>query len=345
MKTKFLSLAFFAATILLSSCSRQVNSDNNTFDNSTNKYGAPKATVTKDGAGPNLTEGPLAYAPFVPTAVNDDRVSVRIDVQHKKVTVADGVSFWAWLFGDSIPGPVLRLKVGQTVDFVMTNRSNEASKFSGPMPHSIDFHAAMVNPEDKYRMINPGETIHFEWTANYPGVFMYHCGTPVILQHMISGMFGMVIVEPKEGFPSKVDREFALVQSEYYLRKLNDSLYTTDLDAAMHRQPSHVTFNGKYKQYIQHPLEAKAGERIRLYILNTGPNLPSSFHIVGTIFDKVWMDGNPVNQLRGMQTVLLGSSSGAIVEFVVPENGTYAFVDHNFASVELGAIGLIKAKE
>lgn len=344
MKTKLSLLTFSIVLGLLCSCGTKDQKDISNSDNN-NTYGAPKATVTKDAPPAGHIEGPVAYAPNVPALANGEHVAVRIDVQHKKITVAEGVTFWAWIFGDSIPGPVLHVKVGQTIDFTMSNRSNETAKLSVPMPHSIDFHAAMVSPEDKYRIINAGETIHFQWTANYPGVFMYHCGTPAILQHMISGMVGMVIVDPKDGFPGKVDREYALVQNEYYLQKEGDSLYITNMEAAKLRQPSYVTFNGKYKQYVQHPLEAKAGERVRLYVLNTGPNLPSSFHVVGTIFDKVWLDGNPVNELRGMQTVLLGSSSSAIVEFVVPEKGTYAFVDHNFASVEQGALGLIHAKE
>lgn len=117
-----------------------------------------------------------------------------------------------------------------------------------------------------------------------------------------------------------------------------------DLEAARKKEPMFVTFNGKPRQYVKDPLKVKAGDRVRLYVLNVGPNDQSSFHVVGTIFDKVWLDGNPANELRGMQTVLLGSSSGAIVEFVVPEKGTYTFLDHEFADVEAGALGLIKAE-
>lgn len=307
-------------------------------------YGAPEAIVTTEEMPDNLIEGPLAYAPSVPAAAPGDEVDVRIDVQHKKITVANNTQFWAWTFGDSIPGPVLRVRVGQKVNFKMANRSMETVDVSPPMPHSIDFHSAMVSPEDKYRTIGPGETIYFEWTANYPGVFMYHCGTPVILEHMIYGMVGMVIVEPKDGFPGKVDREFALVQNEHYLKQKEDGTYMVDLEAAAKKQPSHVAFNGRAHQYLQKPLKAKAGERVRMYLLNVGPNDQSSFHVVGTIFDKVWFDGNPVNEMRGMQTVLLGSSSGAIVEFILPEEGLYTFVDHEFADVELGAVGIIHAE-
>ncbi|MHB8260008.1 MAG: multicopper oxidase domain-containing protein [Bacteroidia bacterium] len=307
-------------------------------------YGSPESVITTDSLSIQHIVGPLAYAPNVPPLAAGDVVDVRIDVRHKKITVAEGVQFWAWTFGDSIPGPVLRVKVGQKVRFKMSNRSMETMELSPPMAHSIDFHAAMVNPEDKYTSVLPGQTISFEWTANYLGVFMYHCGTPIALQHMIYGMVGMAIVEPKDGYPTKVDREFAIVQNEYYLQQKKDGTYMVDLDAARKKQPTFVTFNGKYKQYVDHPLKVKAGERIRLYICNVGPNNQSSFHVVGTIFDRVWFDGNPINEFRGMQTVLLGSSSGAIVEFVIPEVGTYPFVDHEFADVEAGAVGLFVAE-
>ncbi len=307
-------------------------------------YGSSHAILSEEELGHETTSGPLAYAPNIPALTNADTVEIRMDVQHKKITVADGVQFWAWAFGDSVPGPVIRVQVGQIVKFKMSNRSIETARLSPPMPHSIDFHGAMVNPQDKYQSVAPGQTISFEWTANYPGVFTYHCGTPIILEHMIYGMVGMLIVVPKDGFPGKVDKEFAIIQNEFYLKQKKDGSYTVDLDAALKKQPTYVTFNGKYKQYVKSPLMVNAGDRIRLYVCNVGPNNPSSFHVVGTLFDKVWLDGNPVNELRGMQTVLLGSSSSAILEFVIPEPGTYTFLDHELADMELGAVGLIIAK-
>ncbi|HYV94914.1 MAG TPA: hypothetical protein VE978_24280, partial [Chitinophagales bacterium] len=223
-------------------------------------------------------------------------------------------------------------------------RADKGTGISMKMPHSIDFHPAMVNPLDKYRSVDPGATIHFTWTANYPGVLMYHCGTPMVLQHMIYGMIGMVIVEPNDGFPGKADREFAIVESEFYLKKNKDSVYVPDLNAALNMQPAYVTFNGKYQQYVNSPLNAKAGERVRMYVLNAGPNLFSAFHVIGTLFDLVWMDGNPQNVLHGMQTVSLAPSSGAIVEFILPEKGIYTFVDHSFAKATKGAVGQIVAE-
>jgi nitrite reductase (NO-forming) len=339
------NLIFFcSALFFLTSCQQNRRSN----DNSNMVMGAPKAIVSNK---PNTEKqkGPLAYAPNVPKLQDGDTVEVKIDVDHKLFKVKKDVLFTGWLFGDSLPGPVLHIRVGQTVKFSMTDRSNDTTMPGmnmninmQPMQHSIDFHAAMVNPADKYQSISPGQTINFTWTANYPGVFMYHCGTPMVLLHMISGMVGMVIVEPRDGFPDKVDREFAIVQNEYYLKQ-EGSIYTPDTSMALRKQPNFVAFNGKSGQYIIHPIHVKAGERIRLYFLNTGPNNISSFHIIGTILDKVWLEGNPANQFVGMQAVLVGPAQGAIMEFVLPEKGSYTFVDHSFANAEMGAAGVFVA--
>ena len=338
-------LLFYCLFIVLLSC----NQNQNSSANSKMAYGAPKAVVT-DQPNNGKQKGPLAYAPNVPKLHDGDTVEVKIDVSHKLFTVKKDVSFTGWLFGDSLPGPILRVRVGQTVKFSMTDRSNDSSmmvmgvggQMLQPMPHSIDFHAAMVNPEDKYRSIQPGETISFTWTANYPGVFMYHCGTPMVLLHMISGMIGMVIVEPKEGFPDAADREIAIVQNEYYLKQ-QGTAYAPDTAMAMKKQPNFMAFNGKVGQYIIHPIHVKTGDRIRLYFLNVGPNNISSFHVIGTILDKVWIDGNPANEFRGMQAVLVGPAQGAIMNFILPEKGKYTFVDHSFANAEMGAAGIFAA--
>lgn len=286
--------------------------------------------------------------PLVPEAVKE----VRLDTTHKIIEIAPGVKFSAWTFGDQVPGPVVRVKVGDRIRFSMTNRSDEPvpgiRMTAAPMMHSMDFHSAMVAPNDKYRSIAPGQTITYEFTPNYPGVFMYHCGTPMVLEHIASGMYGMMIVEPREGYPTKADREYAIVQSEFYTkldpqkRKVDGApLYVLDGDRVRSKAPTYTVFNGRYNGFVDHPLEAKAGERVRLFVLNVGPSNTSSFHVVGTIFDRVWIDGNPDNQFRGMQTVLLGSSSSAITEFVIPEAGAYTMVDHHFANASQGAVGVI----
>jgi nitrite reductase (NO-forming) len=277
---------------------------------------------------------------------------VRLDTTHKIIEIAPGVKFSAWTFGDQVPGPTIRARVGDKIRFSMTNRSDEpvpgVQLTAAPMMHSMDFHAAMVSPQDKYRSIAPGQTITFEFTLNYPGMFMYHCGTPMILEHIASGMYGAVIVEPREGFPTKADREYVIIQSEFYAkpdpgkRKISGApLYVLDGDRLRASQPNYTVFNGVHNGMVKKPLPAKPGERVRLHVLNVGPSRTSSFHVVGTIFDRVWMEGNPDNQFRGMQTVLLGSSNSATVEFMIPEEGSYIMVDHHFANASQGAIGLI----
>jgi nitrite reductase (NO-forming) len=280
--------------------------------------------------------------------------TVRLDTVHKIIEIAPGVKFSAWTFGNQVPGPTIRARVGDRIKFSMTNRSNETMPgvefTAAPMMHSMDFHAAMVSPQDKYRSIAPGQTIEFEFTVNYPGVFMFHCGTPMILEHIASGMYGALIVEPKAGYPTKVNREYVVIQSEFYTKpdpenhKIGDvPLTVLDGESLKKAIPTYTVFNGVHNGMVKHPLIAKPGERVRLFVLNVGPSKTSSFHVVGTIFDRVWMDGNPDNQFRGMQTVLLGSSSGAIVEFMVPEAGKYIMVDHHFANASQGAIGLVDA--
>ena len=278
--------------------------------------------------------------------------TVRLDATHKVIEIAPGVKFAAWTFGDQVPGPTVRARVGDRIRFVMTNRSDEAlpavQVVAAPMMHSMDFHAAMVSPQDKYRSIPPGQTIEFEFTANYPGVFMYHCGTPMILEHIASGMYGAVIVDPREGYPTKADREYVVVQSEFYVKPDPQKrtvggapLYVLDTERLRAAQPTHTVFNGAHNGMVTKPLAAKPGERVRMFVLNVGPSRTSSFHVVGTIFDRVWMEGNPDNQLRGMQTVLLGSSNSATVEYLIPEEGSYIMVDHHFANASQGAIGLV----
>jgi nitrite reductase (NO-forming) len=312
----------------------------------------PSRTHNERHTGPFAEGSALNFAaklaPLDPSPVK----TIRLDTVHKIIELAPGVKFSAWTFGNQVPGPTVRVRVGDRIKFAMTNRSDEAApglRFTAaPMMHSMDFHAAMVSPQDKYHSIAPGQTIEFEFTPNYPGVYMYHCGTPMILEHIASGMYGAVIVEPRDGYPTKADREYMIVQSEFYVKpsKVKDGknpIYVLDGDKLRAAQPNYTVFNGVHNGMVKEPLVAKPGERVRLFVLNVGPSKTSSFHVVGTIFDRVWIDGNPDNQFRGMQTVLLGSSSSAIVEFFIPEKGSYIMVDHHFANASQGAIGLIAA--
>src|SRR6188508_1056851 len=344
------------AFLLLAGCAeRAPDTPRDKYDPAQMDFRSPPATITNErhsgafSAGTSLSPG-AALNRLDSAQIKE----VRLDTTHKIIEIAPGLKYSAWTFGDQVPGPAIRTRVGDRIRFTMTNRSDEPVPAlrvtEAPMMHSMDFHSAMVSPQDKYRSIAPGQTLSFEFTPNYPGVFMYHCGTPMVLEHIASGMYGMMIVEPRDGYPTKVDREYAVIQSEFYTkpdpqkRKVDGQpLYVLDGDRVRSKAPTYTVFNGRYNGMVDKPLQAKPGERVRLFVMNVGPSNTSSFHVVGTIFDRVWMDGNPDNQFRGMQTVLLGSSGGAIVEFMIPEAGSYVMVDHHFANASQGAIGIIAA--
>lgn len=335
-------------------------------------FGLPEARVfQEDYDGPPVVGDYVSAAPnLVPLDYEGNRTHhVRLDTFAQEVEVAPGRRFTAWTYGGSVPGPTLHVREGDRVVFTMKNRSDEpvavtepvpgGSPYFGqlaannyqnnepavaPMPHSMDFHSGTVAADDKWRTIPPGQSIEFEWVANYPGVYMYHCGTPSVLMHTATGQYGALVVSPRDGYSTddQVDREYVIVQSEYYLTEGANG-YRYDHQAAMARNPSQVVFNGHVNALHDNPLRANAGERVRIYMLNAGPSGTSSFHVIGAIFDRVWYEGNPENEWRGMQTVLLGASNGAVMEFIVPEEGKYKLVDHEFADAERGAAGTLIA--
>ncbi len=354
IQAQWLNRLFLIAGItLLTSCGPNTKISSDPYDASKIELKSPPS-VTTDGrhTGAFATGASLNFNSELKPVDPATTKYVQLDTTHKVIEIAPGVQFSAWTFGNQVPGPAIRARVGDKIHFSMTNRSDETmpnmSMVVAPMMHSMDFHAAMVSPQDKYKSIAPGQTIEFEFTLNYPGIFMYHCGTPMILEHIASGMYGAVIVEPKAGYPTRVDHEYLVIQSEFYVKpdptghKVNGApLYVLDADRLKSSQPTHTVFNGVHNGMVKNPLAAKPGERVRLFVLNVGPSKTSSFHVVGTIFDRVWFEGNPDNQMRGMQTVLLGSSNSAIVEMMIPEAGSYIMVDHHFANASQGAIGLI----
>lgn len=337
-------------------------------------FGTPQATIVEEDnyQGPPVAGDAVTFLPNVAPLQPGNRThQVRMDIVAQEIEIAPGVRYQAWTFGGTVPGPVVHVREGDRIQFTMKNRTMEevsvTSPSSGnapflqqaaaanlqkptplqqPMHHSIDFHAATVAADDKWRPVMPGQTITFEWIANYPGVFMYHCGIPPVLQHVAMGQYGIVIVSPREGYPTDdvTTRRYAVVQSEFYLKEGGENgLYQFDMEAATNKLPSHVLFNGHSGALTDTPLQATEGERVRLYFANVGPNDQSSAHVIGAIFDRVWYEGNLRNEWRGMQTALLGSSNGAVLEFIVPEEGRYVLVDHEFADVQKGAVGQIVA--
>ncbi|MBX7214770.1 MAG: multicopper oxidase domain-containing protein [Thermoflexales bacterium] len=296
---------------------------------------APAADVLPDPKAPNY----VLYKPDAPKRLEGTVHDIDLVIEEKTMVVAKGFVQAVWTFGGTVPGPVIRVKVGDTIRIHLKNPK------TSKLPHSVDFHASMVAWNDEMTSINPGEEKLYEWKADYAGVWMYHCGTAPALHHIANGMYGMVIVEPKEGLPP-VDAEFAFVQSEWYLGPQGEPASLLKAAAAA-PAPDYVVFNGVASQYADNPIQINTNKRIRAYVLNAGPSVDSSFHIVGTIFDTVIKEGvslTPDNKGKwGSQAVDLSPAQGAIVEFTMAEDGLYPIVTHAFNFVGRGALGLFKA--
>lgn len=268
----------------------------------------------------------------------------RIPIKDATLEIAKGVTYHGWTFGGTVPGPVLRVRVGDQVRVTVVNES--------PMPHSIDFHAARVPANVAYRMIMPKDSIQFEFTARDAGAFMVHCGTPPVTMHLMQGMYLPIIVDPRDGWGTTADKEFVLVQSEFYAKPGDTSKVSSvvpmqpDWQAEQAKQATYVAFNGRAAQYKDNPLKVNVGDRVRFFVINAGPNFNSDFHVVGAVFDRVYPDGNPKHALEGVQTYGIPAGGGAVFETVFEAGasgeGLYPFVTHSFADAEKGAVGIIQ---
>lgn len=247
------------------------------------------------------------------------------------VGIAKDINFTGWTFGGTVPSKPLRVRQGDTVKFTLTNQ--------GAMGHGMDFHAASINPGEAFKTVLPGQSFSFEWKAEWPGVFMFHCSAGPVIEHIANGMYGAIIVDPAT--PMAPAREYALVQSEFYVGKKGQA-YTGDLTKMMAATPDYVVFNGMVNQYVEHPLRANPGELVRLYVVNAGPSQTSAFHLIGTIFSAVYPDGNLANKLTGVSTYAIPAGGAAMFEVTMPAEGSYPFVTHSFADASKGAIGVIQ---
>jgi nitrite reductase (NO-forming) len=296
-------------------------------------------TVERVDFGTVRTATVPAFDASVKPASDADIKEFVIPITHDTIEIAKGVKYEGWTFGGTVPGPVIRVREGDLVRIKVVNES--------PMPHSIDFHSARIPANVAYRTFNPGDSISFEFTARDPGAYMVHCGTPPVTMHIMQGMYFAIIVDPKNGWGTKADKEFVLVQSEFYAR--TDSAtghHLPDYAAAMEKKASYVVFNGRAGQYKDAPLKVDVGDRVRFFVVNAGPSFRSDFHLVGAVFDRVYPDGNPRNVLEKVQTQSIPAGGGAVFETVFEADasgeGLYPFVTHSFADAEKGAVGIIQ---
>lgn len=337
MKTRILLLlAVLVLAVAIAACSTPPNPSSGSSP-STVAASTVSAAVQSDMPGMSSTpSAPVqphqTYDASLKPATADKVKEITLHVKNVTTEIAPGVPMDQWTFDGSVPGPVLHVNLGDTIKFTLMN--------DGTTDHSIDFHAAQTAWNINYVSIPKGKSISFEWKANYPGVFMYHCGTPPVIHHLGMGMYGAIVVSSPDLKP--VAKEYVLVQSEFYVTKGANGIFETDGAKLAAATPDYVVFNGYANQYKDAPLTANPGERIRLWIVDAGPTTFSAFHVIGALFDTTYADGNPKNEQHGQQTVTVPPGGGYMVELVIPDAGLYPFVTHSFAYTGKGALGIIK---
>lgn len=284
----------------------------------------------------------LAKAPDVPPPLERDHpahVTVEIETTEEVQRLADGVEYTFWTFGGQVPGDFIRIREGDRVTFTLNNRPDSR------MPHNIDLHA-VTGPGGgaAASLTPPGTSTTFSFEALNPGLYVYHCATAPVGMHIANGMYGLILVEPEEGLPP-VDREYYVMQSEFYTRgRYGDAgLQPFDMQKAMDENPDYVVFNGSVGSTVgERSLRASVGETVRLYVGNAGPNLISSFHVIGEIFDLVYAEGGTQATQENVQSTLVPAGGSAMVEFRVDVPGEYILVDHSiFRAFNKGALAML----
>ncbi len=269
---------------------------------------------------------------------NPETVRVNLDTTEVTGTLDDGTTYRYWTFNGKVPGPFVRVRVGDTVEVTLHNGADST------MMHNVDFHA-VTGPGGGAvaTMAGPGESKGFTFRALNPGLYVYHCATPMVSQHIANGMYGLILVEPADGLP-KVDREFYVMQGEIY----TDQPYGTkgelneSIDKLLAETPEYYVFNGAAEALAKHPLQAKTGETVRIFFGVGGPNKTSSFHVIGEIFDRVWPLASITSApMTDVQTITVPPGGAAMTEFKLEVPGKFVLVDHALSRMERGLKGLL----
>ncbi|QEY26073.1 copper-containing nitrite reductase [Neisseria zalophi] len=286
----------------------------------------------------------MTQAPNVPPPIDRDypaKVIVKMEVIEKVMKMADGVDYKYWTFGGDVPGKFIRVRQGDQVEVQFSNHPDST------VPHNVDFHG-VTGPGGgaEGSFTAPGHTSTFSFKALQPGLYIYHCATAPVGMHIANGMYGLILVEPKEGLP-KVDKEFYVVQGDFYTKgKYGETgLQPFDMEKAIKEEPEYVVFNGHVGAIAgDNALKANVGETVRIFVGNGGPNLVSSFHVIGEIFDTVRVEGGDLVN-KNIQTTLVPAGGAAIVEFKLDVPGSFTLVDHSiFRAFNKGALGQLKVE-
>ena len=267
------------------------------------------------------------YDPALPPVSTERTTRVHWRAREVPVRISKSQVVHAWTFEGDVPGPILHVRQGDTVEFTLTNEGN----------------AAQIDPKVAFRSVLKGDSITFTFKPRHAGAFMYHCGTAPVLLHIGAGMYGAIIVDPPEPLPKA--KEFVLVQSEYYVSAFEGGVARFDYGKMANTMPDFVTFNGRPDQYIAEPIHVKRGDRVRFYVVCAGPTHPCSFHVVGEQFDTVYVGAPPNNPLRGVQTFAVPPGGGMIFDMIADIPGEFPFVNHGFGHGQKGAIGFLVVDE
>ena len=309
---------------------------------------APLPGPAAKGTDPEIVgeeKAVLTPAPNVPPPIqrkHATKVVVNLEVREMVKRMADGVEYLFWTFGGEVPGLFIRVREGDLVEFHLGNHP------TSKMPHNIDLHA-VTGPGGgaASSFTAPGHESQFSFKAMNPGLYVYHCATAPVGMHVGNGMYGLILVEPKEGLPP-VDKEFYVMQGDFYTKGKfgEEGLQPFDMEKALDERPSYVVFNGAVGSLVgDKALKAQVGERVRLFVGNGGPNLTSSFHVIGEIFDHVYQEGGARVSQEQVQTTLVPAGGSAIVDFRVDVPGTFILVDHAlFRAFNKGALGMLKVE-
>jgi len=267
------------------------------------------------------------------------KVIVELEIREVEKEISEGVRYTFWTFGGTVPGSFIRVRQGDTVEFHLKNHPDNK------MPHNIDLHG-VIGPGGgaASSFTAPGHESQFSFKAMNKGIYVYHCATAPVGMHVGNGMYGLMLVEPPEGLP-RVDHEYYVMQGDFYTvgKYREKGLQPFDMQKAIDEKPTYVVFNGSENSLVgERALTAKVGERIRLFVGNGGPNLVSSFHVIGEIFDRVWYEGGSHFQ-ENVQTTIIPSGGAAIAEFHTIVPGSFVLVDHSiFRAFNKGALAILK---